>query len=115
VSDKPWEIVEPLLPEGPPKPGGGRPRVDDRAALTGVVLKSGIPWEILPKERWAADRVRPAGGVCATGRRRVCGRSYITCCWIVSGSRPGRLGEGVFGLSERAAKGGPINRSESDG
>jgi transposase len=52
VSDELWEIVEPLLPEEPPKPNGGRPRIDDRAALTGIVfvLKSGIPWEMLPQE-----------------------------------------------------------------
>src|SRR5215207_6386945 len=52
VSDELWEIVEPLLPEESPKPQGGRPRLDDRAALTGIVLvlKSGIPWEMLPKE-----------------------------------------------------------------
>jgi transposase len=52
VSDELWEIVEPLLPKEPPKPKGGRPRVDDRATLTGIifVLRSGIPWEMLPKE-----------------------------------------------------------------
>src|ERR687886_121990 len=52
VSDELWEIIEPLLPEEPPKPQGGRPRLDDRAALTGIifVLKSGIPWEMLPQE-----------------------------------------------------------------
>jgi len=52
VSDKLWEIVEPLLPPEPPKPKGGRPRVPDRAALSGIVfvLKSGIPWEMLPQE-----------------------------------------------------------------
>ena len=52
VSDELWEIVEPLLPPEPPKPKGGRPRVDDRAALAGIifVLKSGIPWEMLPRE-----------------------------------------------------------------
>jgi transposase len=52
VSDELWEIVEFLLPEEPPKPKGGRPRLDDRAALTGIlfVLKSGIPWEMLPQE-----------------------------------------------------------------
>ena len=52
MSDELWEIIEPLLPKEPPKPKGGRPRIDDRAALTGIVfvLKSGIPWEMLPKE-----------------------------------------------------------------
>ena len=52
VSDELWAIVEPLLPPDPPKPKGGRPRVPDRAALTGIifVLKSGIPWEMLPQE-----------------------------------------------------------------
>ena len=52
VTDELWEVVEPLLPEEPPKPNGGRPRIDDRAALTGIVfvLKSAIPWEMLPQE-----------------------------------------------------------------
>ncbi len=52
VTDELWEVVEPLLPEEPPKPKGGRPRVPGRAALAGIlfVLKSGIPWEMLPQE-----------------------------------------------------------------
>ena len=52
VSDELWALVEPLLPTEPPKPKGGRPRVPDRAVLTGIifVLKSGIPWELLPQE-----------------------------------------------------------------
>ena len=52
VSDELWAIVAPLLPSEPPKPKGGRPRVSDRACLTGIifVLKSGIPWEMLPPE-----------------------------------------------------------------
>jgi transposase len=52
VTDELWEVIEPLLPEEPPKPKGGRPRIDDRQALTGIifVLKSGIPWEMLPQE-----------------------------------------------------------------
>src|SRR5215207_4386908 len=47
-----WSIVEPLLPPEPPKPKGGRPRVPDRAAFAGIlfVLRSGIPWEMLPAE-----------------------------------------------------------------
>jgi transposase len=52
VSDALWERVEPLLPPEPPKPKGGRPRVPNRACLAGIifVLKSGIPWEMLPQE-----------------------------------------------------------------
>src|ERR671937_1279759 len=52
VSDTLWDTIAPLLPPEPPKPKGGRPRVPDRAALTGIifVLKSGIPWEMLPPE-----------------------------------------------------------------
>jgi transposase len=52
VSDDLWAIVAPLLPPAPPKPRGGRPRVPDRACLAGIifVLKSGIPWEMLPPE-----------------------------------------------------------------
>ena len=52
VSDALWAVVEPLLLPEPPKPKGGRPRVPDRAALTGIlfVLRSGIPWEMLPQE-----------------------------------------------------------------
>ena len=52
VPDALWDTIEPLLPAAPPHPKGGRPRVPDRACLTGIVfvLKSGIPWEMLPPE-----------------------------------------------------------------
>lgn len=52
VSDDFWRLIAPLLPPEPRKPNGGRPRVPDRACLTGilVVLKIGIPWEDLPQE-----------------------------------------------------------------
>jgi transposase len=52
VSDELWAVVAPLLPPEPPKPTGGRPRVPDRACLTGIVfvLKTGIQWEMLPQE-----------------------------------------------------------------
>ena len=47
-----WLIIEPLLPPVSPKPKGGRPPVPARAALTGIlfVLRTGIPWEMLPAE-----------------------------------------------------------------
>ena len=54
IEDELWRIIEPLLPRRRkrPKRGRGRPRVGDRAALTGIVfvLRSGIPWKMLPRE-----------------------------------------------------------------
>jgi transposase len=53
VSDDLWSRIAPLLPpHHSPGPNGGRPRIDDRAALAGIlfILKSGIPWEMLPRE-----------------------------------------------------------------
>lgn len=52
LTDELWAVVESLLPEEPAKPKGGRPRVPNRACLTGIlfVLRSGIPWEMLPLE-----------------------------------------------------------------
>jgi len=47
-----WERIRPLIPPEPLKPKGGRPRVSDRACLVGIlfILKSGCPWEYLPRE-----------------------------------------------------------------
>ena len=52
VSDELWTIVEPILPKHTPSAKGGRQRISDRAALTGIifVLKTGISWEDLPQE-----------------------------------------------------------------
>jgi transposase len=47
-----WPIIEKLLPASAPKPRDGRPRISDRAALSGIlfVLRTGIAWEDLPPE-----------------------------------------------------------------
>lgn len=52
LTDGLWERIEPHIPPEPPKPKGGRPRISDRACLTGIlfVLKTGTPWEYLPRE-----------------------------------------------------------------
>jgi transposase len=51
VPDALWNLIEPLLPIPAPKPQGGRPRLTDRACLAGIifVLRSGIPWRMLPQ------------------------------------------------------------------
>src|SRR5712692_11705129 len=53
VSDELWELVEPLLPERQRRfRYPGRKRLDDRAALQGIlfVLQTGIAWRHLPPE-----------------------------------------------------------------
>src|SRR5215211_4217857 len=97
VIDELWEIIEPLLPPEPPKPRGGRPRVSHRAALTRIifVLKSGIPWEILPKEMGAGPEIS-AGDACATGQRPACGKIRTGRSWIVSGRPTRSSGSGLF-------------------
>ena len=47
-----WSLIAAYLPAHRRSPRGGRPRINDRAALTGIlfVLKTGIPWEYLPRE-----------------------------------------------------------------
>ena len=84
VRDRLWDLIAPRLPKEPPKPKGGRPRVPDRAALTGIVfvLTSGIPWELLPQELgcgsgvtcWRRLRDWPAAGVWPALHRRLLDR-----------------------------------------
>lgn len=53
LDDKLWKFIEPLLPKKKRRfRYPGRKPIADRAALTGIlfVLKTGIPWEYLPKE-----------------------------------------------------------------
>jgi transposase len=38
LPDPLWDLVEPFLPTPPRRPKGGRPRVSDRACLTGILF-----------------------------------------------------------------------------
>ena len=117
VTDELWEIVEPLLLDEPPKPNGGRPRIDDRAALSGIlfVLKSGIPWEMLPKE------MRCGSGMTCWRRLKEWNEAGV---WErLHQKLLNRLGEAdqidweraSLDSSSVAAPGGPKGRQESDG
>jgi transposase len=53
LSDELWKLIEPLIPKKKRRfRYPGRKPISDRAALSGIlfVLKTGIPWEYLPKE-----------------------------------------------------------------
>ena len=52
VTETLWKGIAPLLPEPEPSPKGGRPRIPNRACLEGIllVLKTGMPWQMLPTE-----------------------------------------------------------------
>ena len=58
LPDDLWIEVKPLLPPPPPpSPKGGRPPVDNRAALKGIilVLRSGMAWQMLPTEAFGVS------------------------------------------------------------
>ena len=73
VPDEVWDAIQPLLPAKPPHPKGGRPWIEDRAVLGGIidVLRAGVPWRLLPREGvglwWRRDLLAAAARL-ATGR-----------------------------------------------
>jgi transposase len=50
VPDEVWDAIQPLLPPKGPRPKGGRPWIEDRAVLGGIVYvpRAGVPWRLLP-------------------------------------------------------------------
>jgi integrase len=89
ISDELWAIIEPLFPPDPPKPTGGRPRLGNRAVLTGIlfVLRTDIPWEMLPQalarkaphtaQEWGWQSVFPARNLSVDPRAGVTQRHYV--------------------------------------
>ena len=58
LPDELWQEIEPLLlPRPPASPNGGRPSVENRDALRGIlfVARSGIGWQMLPTEVFRAS------------------------------------------------------------
>jgi transposase len=81
VSKSLWKAIAPLVPEPEPSPKGGRPPVPNRACLEGIifVLKTGMPWQMLPTELgygsgstcWRRFRAWTRSGVWAELHRRL--------------------------------------------
>ena len=71
LTDEQWLLIHDLFPMPKPDPCGGRPRVDSRRCLEGIlwVLRSGARWKDLPRSfpsyatcwrrfmRWSLDGV----------------------------------------------------------
>lgn len=57
VPDALWREVEPLMPRHRPQRKGGRPYASDRDCLRGIifVLKTGVPWQMLPPEAFGVS------------------------------------------------------------
>lgn len=117
VSDGLWEIIEPLLPEEPPKPEGGKPRVDDRAALKGIifVLKSGIPWQMLPWEMGCGSGVTCWRRLCEWQEAGVWEELHRLLLERLAGAEKIDWQRASLDSANIPAKGGTKNRSESDG
>ncbi|WP_435583741.1 transposase [Kocuria rosea] len=87
VGDQLWELWEPLIPPSPPAKHGrtGRPRVDDRAALEGIlfVTERGIAWKKRPSELGFGARITCWRRLRAW-QKAGCGRSATTPSWTGS-------------------------------
>lgn len=59
ISDELWERIQLLLPPPKPKKKLGRPRMDDRRAMTAIfyVLRTGCQWKALPRSLGAGSTV----------------------------------------------------------
>lgn len=65
LTDEKWNQIQHLFPPPPPRPKGGRKRVEYRRVLTGIlfIFRTGIPWHELPLEMGCGSGM--------TARRRV--------------------------------------------
>ena len=95
LPDELWALIQPLIPPHSPHLQGGRPFLDDRKVLTGIIfiLKTGLPWEDLPQEMgcgcgmtcWNRLRNWQAAGVWTRSTRS---------CWTTSVMRTGSTSSG---------------------
>ena len=90
LPDELWNEIEPVLPPQRPQPKGGRPWIENRPCLLGIlfVLRTGIPWQMIPTEMG-----------CASGS--TCWRRWRD--WTQAGVWPKVLERLLNGLGKRGA------------
>jgi transposase len=95
VPDQLWQAIQPLLPTPPPR-SGGRPRIDDRAALVGIVyqLRTGVPWRLLPTGQLGCGSPITCWRRLRDWQRAGSGSGCITWCWTSSAATVASTGRG---------------------
>ena len=78
LTDELWQAIEPFLSRHPTSRLGGRKRIGDRHCLTGIlfVLRSGVPWEMLPQEMGCGSGVTCWRRFCEWTRAGVWGKAH---------------------------------------
>jgi hypothetical protein len=106
LSKAQWEAIRVHLPPPKAAPRGGRPRVDDRRCVEGIlwILWTGAHWSELPAGMAAPP---PAGAGSSTGKRRVCCSRSGAPSWPRSTTSSSCAGTNALpmGASSRRKKG----------
>jgi hypothetical protein len=101
VPDEVWAAIQPLLPPKRPHPKGGRPWIEDRAGLGGIiyVLRADVPWRLPPAREFGCGQ--PSHLLAAAARlatRRGVGAAAPPAAGLAGRRRAGRLVTGVHRL-----------------
>ncbi len=87
LTDEQWQRVAAHLPMHPPSPKGGRPRVEDRECLEGLLwlLRTGAAWQKVPVDL-------PSGSTCWRRLREWAGEGVLSELHAILIAELGELG-----------------------
>ena len=107
LSDEQWERIKKLLPRPKRKKVRGRPRIDDRKAMTAIlyVLRTGCQWKALPRSLGAGSSIHRRFGQWVEAR--VFKRMWRAGLLELEKKKGTGLGMAVYGWSDDE---GPVRR-----